>query len=187
MTARDLTWLAGLLEGEGSFYPNGRAPGSPVISLCMTDRDVVERAHRLLGGPAKIVTTNRRTVTGRTAYRFQVYGELAAQWMMTLYVEMGERRRAKIRELLAAWKAAVPHPRDRIVCVRGHAFTTAAHRMRPRFCAECAAAVNARVPQAKRRAYAAASYRNWKDRHPGLSRALEYKKRRVAIALLEAV
>jgi hypothetical protein len=46
----ELYWLAGLLEGEGSFVkgPPSR-PNCPIVQLAMTDGDVVERAARLLG------------------------------------------------------------------------------------------------------------------------------------------
>jgi hypothetical protein len=43
----DIAWLAGLLEGEGSFM-RGKRKDAPGISLAMTDRDVVERAAKLL-------------------------------------------------------------------------------------------------------------------------------------------
>ncbi len=43
----DIAWLAGLVEGEGSFHMSTR---SIAIILTMTDRDVVERAATLLNG-----------------------------------------------------------------------------------------------------------------------------------------
>jgi hypothetical protein len=56
MSEVELAWLAGLLEGEGSFIvarpatPSGRSERVRItISLQMTDRDVVERAHRIVG------------------------------------------------------------------------------------------------------------------------------------------
>ncbi len=49
LTNDDAQWLAGLLEGEGSFLagpPSAR--NVPRVALEMTDRDVVARAARLL-------------------------------------------------------------------------------------------------------------------------------------------
>lgn len=50
-TENEAAWLAGLLEGEGSFItlqlPDGRE--RPIISLQMTDQDVVERAAQIVG------------------------------------------------------------------------------------------------------------------------------------------
>ena len=53
MKETDLTWLAGLLEGEGSFLKAPPSdPNCPRISLEMTDKDVVERAALLMQGKA---------------------------------------------------------------------------------------------------------------------------------------
>lgn len=46
----DRYWLAGLLEGEGSFLKGPpSAPRYPVLSLQMTDEDVVARVAAMLG------------------------------------------------------------------------------------------------------------------------------------------
>ncbi len=37
MTDLDIAWLAGLLEGEGSFWFNG----SPRVKVAMTDQDIM--------------------------------------------------------------------------------------------------------------------------------------------------
>lgn len=68
----------------------------------MTDFDVVERAAVLLG------TKVRRQPTrpdAKQAWTAQVYGYRAAEWMRVLAPLMGERRRARIAEFLAAWDA----------------------------------------------------------------------------------
>lgn len=46
----DLHWLAGLLEGEGSFLKGPpSAPRHPVVALQMTDEDVVSRVAAMFG------------------------------------------------------------------------------------------------------------------------------------------
>ena len=54
MTEIEIAWLAGLLEGEGSFGLTGYAAKKskvfPTISLAMTDLDIIERAGALIGG-----------------------------------------------------------------------------------------------------------------------------------------
>jgi hypothetical protein len=48
----DLMWLAGLLEGEGTFSLTARPPESyPVISVEMCAEDIVRRAARILKAP----------------------------------------------------------------------------------------------------------------------------------------
>lgn len=48
MQDKDLYWLAGLLEGEGCFTCSKR--GTSSIQIAMTDKDVMDRVHNLIGG-----------------------------------------------------------------------------------------------------------------------------------------
>jgi len=68
----------------------------------MTDRDVVERLARLWGANAlgPYLKEGRRPV-----FAVAIHTRRAVGWMMTLYALMGERRRARIREILAAWRS----------------------------------------------------------------------------------
>lgn len=106
MDTRELTWLAGLLEGEGCF---GRSGGTARVTLAMTDEDVVTRAARILRapvvGPVQPSQKRKDGGTRKPVYSASVYGSRAAGWMMTLYTLMGSRRQAKILESLVAWKA----------------------------------------------------------------------------------
>ena len=48
MDRKDLYWLAGLLEGEGSFQkPAPCEPKYPRITIKMTNRDIIERVAAL--------------------------------------------------------------------------------------------------------------------------------------------
>lgn len=54
----DAAWLAGLLEGEGSFIAGTTTKGRHTsyrtrIQLSMTDQDIVERAAQLMGSSVK--------------------------------------------------------------------------------------------------------------------------------------
>lgn len=58
MENNDLHWLAGLLEGEGSFMkPSPSSPNCPIISLQMTDEDIVKRVSLLFN--CKYHSSNR--------------------------------------------------------------------------------------------------------------------------------
>lgn len=112
ITSQEISWLAGLLEGEGSFFtrrPRGDRPTrdrrsgglGPRIFLAMTDRDVVGDAANLLG----VRCHGEKARPGRLpVWRCRVHGNVAAAWMMTLYSLMGIRRRQRIAEVLAAWR-----------------------------------------------------------------------------------
>ena len=93
-----LAWLAGLLEGEGCFNAHASSP-SARIALNMTDRDVVERAAKLLGGR---VSLSRPATEKHKAMWHTEIGSVAGREIMELLLPlMGERRSGRIRELLA--------------------------------------------------------------------------------------
>ena len=78
--ARDRAWIAGLLEGEGSFIANRTTQSSyPVIKVEMCDQEVVERAARLLDTRVRLVAPG--TEGWRPTYVAKITGHRAAEWM----------------------------------------------------------------------------------------------------------
>ncbi len=103
MKEKDLAWLAGLLEGEGSFLKAPpSSPNCPRISLEMTDKDVVERAALLMGSKA-VKKINLRNVHWKQTYRVIIKGSRAVKLMRVLYLEMGVRRRSQIDAALETY------------------------------------------------------------------------------------
>jgi len=101
---RDIAWVAGILEGEGSFgLTNNKR--TPCIWLSMTDADIVERI-RVLIDPSKTIHIHedQRKESYKPIYRLTLNGTRAIQWMMTIYSLMSIRRKAKIGEVLNIWK-----------------------------------------------------------------------------------
>lgn len=100
----EVQWLAGLLEGEGSFgvaVTNGRA--YPTITLQMCDQDVVERAARMLGAPS-VLRSAPRNDRWSALFAARLTGDAAASWMRRLRPLMGARRTAAIDRALAAYR-----------------------------------------------------------------------------------
>lgn len=106
MTDMELAWLAGYLEGEGCFRIPGvgrcrrrpNAAGTPSIKVHATDADVVHRAGDLMGVSSR--TATRTTTTGTPVYTAEVHGDKALAIMRTILPFMGNRRRARILEVL---------------------------------------------------------------------------------------
>ncbi|WDS52057.1 LAGLIDADG endonuclease [Microbacterium phage Caron] len=93
----DLIWLAGLLEGEGTFDAHrGRYPR---VRLCMTDRDVVERAADLMGTSVRL---SLRQAPSTPTWNAELSGDRAAVIMEAVLPLMGARRSQRIAEVLAA-------------------------------------------------------------------------------------
>lgn len=112
LTTANLLWLAGFLEGEGSFEMGrvDRKAGKtrrPRISFGTTDLDVAQQAAAILQ-----VKVHRRKVRhgNKPMFVAMTWGHTAAGWMMTLYTLMGKRRRTKIREILTAWRVQSTQP-----------------------------------------------------------------------------
>lgn len=101
MSELDLTWLAGLLEGEGSFMasPPSRR-NKPVVSVEMTDQDVVDRVALLVG--VKRISTKPRNGWTPT-FSVRVTGTRAVNLMYQLRPLMGQRRQSQIDSALASF------------------------------------------------------------------------------------
>ena len=97
-----LHWLAGLLEGEGSFlFPTPSAPGRPVIQLAMTDEDVVARVAALFS--VRYHGWQRRNSNAKLSYQVLLRGGRAVDYMQRLRPLMGQRRQQQIDQALAQY------------------------------------------------------------------------------------
>jgi hypothetical protein len=102
LAATELHWLAGLLEGEGTFMTGPpSSPGLPVIAVNMTDEDVMARLGRIF--ERKVHVVRPRNVRWRTSYQVRVNGSEAVRWMGLLRPLMGSRRQAQIDRALASY------------------------------------------------------------------------------------
>lgn len=108
----DLLWLAGLLEGEGSFDAHrGRYPR---IRLAMTDRDVVGRAASLMDTGIRLAL---HPAPAKPTFHAEISGERAAEIMRAILPHMGARRSGKIAEVLGTQafrtseRSSIPGPK----------------------------------------------------------------------------
>jgi hypothetical protein len=106
MTDLESAWLAGLLEGEGYFQitkPRHHHPTQVVIRLSMTDKDVVEKAAKLLNN----VPINQKA---RTTKRKPIYAislskrDEVEKILLQILPFMGNRRGQRINECLEVIK-----------------------------------------------------------------------------------
>ena len=97
-------WLAGLLEGEGTFVcdsMNGRSRPRPRIALQTTDEDVAKKAARLLD--AKVWGPYTPAPPRKPVWATAVTGLKAATYMKVLCPYMGARRQKRMKEILSVW------------------------------------------------------------------------------------
>jgi hypothetical protein len=101
---KELYWLAGWLEGEGSFVrPPPSSPRSPRVAGGTSDRDVAEEVARLLRVRPSLVRKRRDHWSEH--WRFMLRGGRAITLMQAIKPTMGKRRQGQIT-------AAIDRARD---------------------------------------------------------------------------
>jgi hypothetical protein len=108
MSSFELGWVVGLLEGEGCFFVNtcGTPKYGPYayarVTVCMTDRDVLERLQEVTGiGRLEKVRPRKDPKHKPISQWIVCRNQEAIELMVAVYPHMGVRRQAKIREVLA--------------------------------------------------------------------------------------
>ena len=82
---------------------SGGYKGSISIAIQMTDEDTVVKAAKLLNG--KVYGPHGPYgVSKLSIWQVTIFGQRAAEWMMTIFPLMSIRRQTKIKELLTIWK-----------------------------------------------------------------------------------
>lgn len=96
--SKDVYWLAGLLEGEGSFLkPRPSTPTIPRITIEMCDKDVIERVAYIFG-VNYIYHRKPRNDHRKGGYGVASAAKNAVKIMQAIYPIMGERRKKQIAE-----------------------------------------------------------------------------------------
>lgn len=106
----ELGWMAGLLEGEGTFWFENSRYRYPRVQIYMTDEDVVRRIAEVAGVGNVTGPHTRSGDDGRGSdmslwkpqWGWTVTRKEQVYWLCrTILPYMGKRRTAKINELLA--------------------------------------------------------------------------------------
>lgn len=99
-TLRDLAWVAGFLEGEGSF---GKQYGQ--VYATQKDPECLYRLQRYFGGSVSHRTRHMRTGGTNDVHDWRTYGPVAFGLMLTIYPFMSTRRKAQIRTVIQSVQA----------------------------------------------------------------------------------
>ena len=127
-SAARVAWLAGLLEGEGSFL-SARFDGHsyPQVQMTMCDRFVLERAMTQMPSSRIYAIADKRSAERgwSDSWMVRVNGAAAAAVMRAVLPWMGSRRTRAIDRSLSAWRPIrVEPPRSSCIvpgCRRRHA------------------------------------------------------------------
>jgi hypothetical protein len=103
MTSEDLSWAAGFLEGEGSFYRSG---GVLFVEASQVNREPIDKLQGLFGGCIyESDASNRPSVVKRgmkvqPQFRWRITGEKTIIFMLRIFRLMSAKRRDQIRVAL---------------------------------------------------------------------------------------
>ncbi len=105
MKNSDLHWLAGFLEGEGSFLKGPPSCSNlPIVQAVTTDEDVIYRVSQLFNTKHMEVCKERNIVNGwKPAYTVRLKGKKAVRLMKKLLPLMGERRQQQIQKAISSY------------------------------------------------------------------------------------
>ncbi len=112
MSYCELTWAAGLFEGEGYICIAGKKGfggyknNSWRIGIEMTDEDIVQRFATVFDLPVKFKPRSHKNPKWKDLYVAQVSRQAKVKEIVDVLLPfMGERRRSKMEEFLGDYKA----------------------------------------------------------------------------------
>lgn len=116
MDERDVGWVAGLFEGEGSIVFTGK--NSVAVAVFMTDEDVLQKLHVVSGaGTLRGPYSWGNRPTHKPIWKWTISkGEEADEFLRAIRPHMGQRRQARIDQALER----LSNMRGREKCSQGH-------------------------------------------------------------------
>lgn len=118
MSSYDLGWLAGTIDGEGSLsvtkrHRPGRAPTyEPVLQICSTDLETVERVQALVGS-GSICVNPGNGLNVKTLYCYSVTSNGLRHILPKLKLVTKERQRVLVLKALGLLKNGRWRSKDR--------------------------------------------------------------------------
>src|SRR4029077_13169376 len=121
LNLKELYWLAGFLEGEGTFYWVKRGQ-RPLITAVQVQKQPLERIKATFGGAIRLRKRPSNSRNNQDCYTWTLYNKNAVSLMMTLYCLMSHKRQGQIKKVLDNWRARW-NQWDSRGCRNGHPWT----------------------------------------------------------------
>jgi hypothetical protein len=118
----DVSWAAGLFEGEGNWRPTDKRTATAVLGMC--DRDVVERFRSIVGFGTIAHVAPRDPAKHRDFYVWSGSSARNVRGLIQLFWPyLGDRRRARATEILAHTENCPSRPiGGNDTCEKGHPY-----------------------------------------------------------------
>lgn len=113
LRSADLGYVAGIIDGEGFIRIRPSHGGSGLtlnVGVDMTDLDVLEKCQSIVG--VGYVYDRTRRGKNKPIWMWRIHRQCEVVGLLfTIYPFLGQRRQARVREAIAAWKAVPPRKR----------------------------------------------------------------------------
>lgn len=104
LTDFEVAWMAGLLEGEGSFMKSPpSSPNTPRVVIQMCDLDVIQRVAEMWGTSVSKTGHHKKNENWRPSWKVTLRSGPAIDLMTMVYPHMGARRKEQIEEAVAEY------------------------------------------------------------------------------------
>jgi len=97
----DITWAAGVYEGEGSCFSS--TPRNVTVTVSQKDEWLLERLRVYFGGRVHVTTKKSRH---RGIHEWKAHGQRAVDFLTEIYLYLSPRRQAQILKLYP-WQACL--------------------------------------------------------------------------------
>jgi hypothetical protein len=111
MTSEETAWVAGLLEGEGSFSRKkaittaGRVLYYPQVSCGSTDEDVIEKLARIVGAGRTYYRAREEEQNWKPVWEWYLRKtRLAVELCVAIWPHLSSRRRDQIETMINLWQ-----------------------------------------------------------------------------------
>jgi hypothetical protein len=95
-TMMDIAWAAGIVEGEGTLYRNGR--DSTFVTVCQKDRWILDNLRDRFGGSVKLWERKEgKSYKAGLYWHWSISGSRARGLIMTIYTFLSPRRKEQAK------------------------------------------------------------------------------------------
>ncbi len=118
MNSKDLGWIAGFIEGEGTF---NWARVTPCVSVSQVQRWPLDKLQRLCGGNVYYIVRKTKNPKWNDYNKWYIYGDEATKLIKSIYPFLSPKRQEQAKAIYTKRYQQVNAPKlIKTICKHGH-------------------------------------------------------------------